>query len=163
MVEPSARPNHLDDNALWQWQRQELDATTATSVHQHVLGCPSCQQRAEAIRRLIKEMQLTHRSVQPTLAEQMRLVRALKEKFAAANLTSVLITASHRLVRWLAPAVAVLALLLLLLRQQTTPNNDTLTALLPDMPESQLFVAATDEQLQQAMLELAFSLEENTR
>lgn len=163
MVKQSLRDNHLDENTLWQWQRQELDATTATSVRQHLLGCASCQQRAEAVGRLITEMQTMHRSVQPTLTEQMRLLRAVKEKFAAAKTPTVLVTASHRLVRWLAPAVAVLAMLLLLLRQDATPTNDTLTSLLPETADSRLLTAASDEQLQEAMLELAFGLNENGR
>lgn len=163
MSELNVHGSHLDDNTLWQWRSQELEATTVASTQQHVQICPSCQQRSEAIDRLINEMRTIHQSIQPTLAEQMRLFRALKEKFMAAKTTSVLVTASHRLVRWLAPAVAVLAMLFLLLRQETTPNSDTLTVLLPEMPESQLFAAATDEQLQQAMLELAFSLEESKR
>jgi anti-sigma factor RsiW len=163
MVEMNTHDNHFDDTSLWQWRSQELDTKMATAVEQHLQSCLSCQQRAEAIGRLIKEMQTMHRSVQPTLAEQMQLLRVLEEKSAAVEKSSVLVTTSNRLVRWLAPAVAVLAALFVLLRNETATSTDLSTVLLPETPESRLLIASTDEQLQQAMLELAFSNGENKK
>jgi hypothetical protein len=152
---------HPDENALWRWHRKELDRTEAAPLEQHLQSCVSCQQRAEAIGSLIHKMQKMHLAVQPTLAEQMHLLRALKAQFAPDEKASVLVGVSQRLVRWLAPAVAILAALFVLFRNESTSSTDVLAELLPEAPESRLLTAATDEQFQQAMLELAFSDDEN--
>jgi hypothetical protein len=96
-----------------------------------------------------------HCEAQPTLAEQMQLRRALEDQFAPAEMPSVLVNASRRLVRWLAPAVAVLVTLFVLLRQETNTSSEAEVTLLPEMPESRLLFATNDEQLQQVMWELA--------
>jgi hypothetical protein len=108
-------------------------------------------------------MQAMHREAQPTLAEQMQLVRALENQFAPAAIPSVLVNTSQRLVRWLAPAVAVLVTLFVLLRQETTAPSEAEVTLLPEMPESRLLFATNDEPLQQVMWELAVNENDTNR
>jgi predicted anti-sigma-YlaC factor YlaD len=163
MTESKTFGIHVDDTLLWRWQSQELDGEEATRIQQHLQSCASCQRNADAIARLLKAIQEMHHNPQPTLAEQMQLVRALEKQFAPAELPHVLANTSRRLVRWLAPAVAILVTLFVLLRQETTTSSESEVTLLPEMPESRLLFAANDEQLQQVMWELAVSKDETKR
>ncbi|MGH7453688.1 MAG: hypothetical protein ACRENG_20230, partial [bacterium] len=126
-------------------------------------SCASCQRRVDSISRLLNTMQAAHREAQPTLAEQLQLVRVLENQFAPVEMPSVLVNASRRLVRWLAPAVAVLVTLFVLWRQETTTLSETEVTLLPEMPESRLLFATNDEQLQQVMWELAVNENDTNR
>jgi predicted anti-sigma-YlaC factor YlaD len=163
MLDSKTFGGHLDDVLLWRWQSRELAGEEDAPVQHHLQSCASCQRQAEAIARLINTMQEGHRATQPTLAEQMQLVRALEKQFAPAEMPSALVNASRRLVRWLAPAVAILVTLFVLLRQETAASSDTMVTLLPEMPESRLLFAANDEQLQQVMWELAVGKDETKR
>lgn len=163
MIDPKTLDSHLDDVLLWQWQRRELDDEKSANIQLHLHGCAPCRRHAEAIARLIKTMQEAHRAAQPTLAEQMQLARTLEEQFAPAASPSVLVNASRRLVRWLAPAVAILVTLFVLLRQETRTSAEAAVALVPEMPESRLLFAANEEQLQQVMWELAVSADDTQR
>jgi hypothetical protein len=155
MTESKTFGSHLDDALLWRWQGRELDGEEATRVQQHLQSCAPCRRNADAIARLLNTMQATHRAVQPTLTEQMQLMRVLENQFAPVEMPGVLVNTSRRLVRWLAPAVAVLVTLFVLLRQETTASSEAEVTLLPEMPESRLLFATNDEQLQQVMWELA--------
>lgn len=155
MSESKTFGSHIDDMLLWRWQSRELDGEEGGRVQQHLQSCASCQRSADAIARLLDTMHAMHREAQPTLAEQMQLARALENQFAPADMPRVLINASHRLVRWLAPVVAVLVALFVLLRQETSTPSEAEVTLLPEMPESRLLFATNDEQLQQVMWELA--------
>jgi anti-sigma factor RsiW len=155
MTESNTFATHLDDNILWQRQSLELEGETNRAVENHLQNCTACRQRAEAMARLVETMRGAHRAVQPSLAEQMQLLRVLDKQFASKDIPNILAQASRRLVRWLAPAVAILATLLVLLRQETAPTADDTPVLLPEVPESRLLLATSDEQLQQAMLEMA--------
>jgi predicted anti-sigma-YlaC factor YlaD len=163
MIEAKTFNSHLDDALLWRWQSRELDGEEGARVQQHLQNCASCQRNADAIARLLDTMQALHREAQPTLAEQMQLLRALENKIAQAAMPRVLINASHRVVRWLAPAVAILVTLFVLLRQETTTSSETEVTLLPEMPESRLLFATNDEQLQQVMWELAVNENDTNR
>jgi hypothetical protein len=162
MTESKTFAGHLDDNLLWQRQSPELEGETSRVVENHLQNCAACRQRATALAHLIETMQETHRTAYPTLAEQMRLVQALEKQFAPQENPNILAEASRQLVRWLAPAVAILAILLVLLRQETTTALDDAPALLPEIPESRLLLATSDEQLQQAMFEMALNTDETT-
>jgi len=155
--------HHLDDEQLWQWCAKDLNGREISEVGSHLENCAPCRRRAEAITRLINTMQVIHHAAQPTLAEQMQLVRTLEKRFISESISSVLVDASRFLVRWLAPAVAILAALFVLLRQETTTTNGGLLSLLPQTPESRLLLAATDDQLQEAMWDLALSNDESQR
>jgi anti-sigma factor RsiW len=163
MIDSKTFSSHPDETLLWGWQKRELDGEEASSVQQHLQSCASCQHSAESIARLIDTMQEAHRAVQPTLAEQMQLLRALEKQFAPVEMPQVLVNASRRLVRWLAPAVAILVTLFVLLRQETTASSDAAVTLVPEMPESRLLFAANDEQLQQVMWELAVREDDTKR
>lgn len=155
MTETKTFGSHIDDALLWRWQSRELDGEEAVRVQQHLQSCASCRRSADAIARLLNTMQEMHCEAQPTLAEQMQLLRALEKQFAPAEMPSMLVNTSRRLVRWLAPAVAILVTLFVLLRQETTTPSEADVTLLPEMPESRLLFATNDEQLQQVMWELA--------
>jgi predicted anti-sigma-YlaC factor YlaD len=163
MTESKKIEHHLDDGVLWQWQNQELEGAEVQSVQNHIQNCAACYARAEAVARLVDVMRETHRAVRPTLAEQMQLVQAMAKQFAPKEISTILAQASRRLVRWLAPAVAILAALLVLLRQQNTSASDEAPALLPEIPESRLLLATSDEQLQQAMFEMALNTNETNK
>jgi hypothetical protein len=154
---------HVDEAMLWQWRDGDLSEAQRAGVQNHFGQCASCRQRAEEIAHLFHTMQTMHHAVQPTLAEQMRLRRALEKQFAFEDIPNVLTHASRQLVRWLAPAVAVLATLFVLLRPEPSPPTATVTSLLPETPESQLLLADSDEQLLQAMWELALNIDETQR
>lgn len=163
MIESKTFGSHIDDNLLWQWRSQELDGAASAHVRQHLQSCALCQKKAETIARLLNGMQEMHHAAQPTLAEQMQLLRTLEKQFAPAENPNALVNASRRLVRWLAPAVAILVTLFVLLRQQSVASSDNVETLLPEMPESRLLFATNDEQLQQVMWELAVSKEDMKR
>ena len=154
---------HLEDAALWQWRDGELNERERHAMQSHLGHCASCRQRAETMERLFTALRKTHHAVQPTLKQQMRLARALEKQFLREELPGILIDASRQLVRWLAPAVAILAALFVLLRQEQTSSTSALANLLPETPESELLLADTDEQYQQAMWDVALSLEENQK
>ncbi|MCI0693822.1 zf-HC2 domain-containing protein [candidate division KSB1 bacterium] len=155
MTETKTFGSHIDDALLWRWQSRELDDDETARVQQHLQSCASCRRSADAIARLLNTMQAMHRDSQPTLAGQMQLLRELENQFAPAEMPSMLVNTSRRLVRWLAPAVAVLVTLFVLLRQETATPSEAEVTLLPEMPESRLLFATNDEQLQQVMWELA--------
>ncbi len=154
---------HLGEATLRQWHERELSEHEMLAVQSHLDHCDSCRQRAAVTARLFAALRERHHAVQPTLAEQMRLARALEKQFVSDELPSIWVDASRRLVRWLAPAAAILAALLVLLRQEQTSSVSVLANLLPETPESQLLLADTDEKFQQAMWEVALSLEENQK
>lgn len=154
---------HLDEAALWQRRDGELNERELRAVQSHLDGCASCRKRAAATERLFAAMREGHHAVQATLTQQMQLARALEQQFVREELPGILVDASRRLVRWLAPAVAILAALFVLLRQEQTSSTGALANLLPETPESQLLLADTDEQFQQAMWDVALSLEENQK
>jgi anti-sigma factor RsiW len=154
---------HLDDAMLWQWRDGELNEQKLLVLQHHLENCASCQQRAVEMERLISIARKIHHAVQPTLTAQMQLVRALEQQFIPEEILGILVKASRWLVRWLAPAVAVLAILFVLLRQETDQSDNSLASLLPETPESRLLFADTDEQLQQAMWELALSIDETQK
>ncbi|MCG3155268.1 MAG: hypothetical protein DKINENOH_01870 [bacterium] len=158
MQASDAKTSHVDDATLWAWQRAELEGAPAHTVQEHLAACHACRERAAQLQQLLTAMQAGHQRVQPTLAQQMQLVRALT---APAAPRSIWVPVSERLVRWLAPAVAVLAVLFLLLRGETTATSSVnLTEDVIDAPETALFSATTEEQMQQAMLELMLSANE---
>jgi anti-sigma factor RsiW len=154
---------HLEKAALWQWRDGELNERERRAMQSHLDLCASCRKRVAATERLFTAMRKMHHAVKPTLTEQTQLARALEEQFVREELPRILIDASRRLVRWLAPAVAILAALFVLLRQEQTSSTSALENLLPETPESQLLLADSDEQYQQAMWEVALSLEENQK
>jgi anti-sigma factor RsiW len=162
MSEAEKFGRHLNDEQLWRRRDGDLNAHEMPEVRSHLENCASCRQRAEAIERLVNAMQKIHYDVQPTLQEQMQLARVLEKQFISEAVPGVLVNASRRLVRWLAPAVAVLGILFALLRQESV-SNETLTSLQAETPESNLLLAATDEQFQQAMWEMALTLDENQK
>jgi len=154
---------HLEEAALWQWRDGELNEQERRATQSHLDRCAPCRKRVAATERLFTAMRKMHHAVKPTLTEQVQLARALEEQFVREELPGILVDASRRLVRWLAPAAAILAALFVLLRQEQTSSTSALANLLPETPESQLLLADSDEQYQQAMWEVALSLEENQK
>jgi len=154
---------HLKDAAQWQWRDGELNERERHAMQSHLDQCALCRKRVATRERLFTAMRKMHHAVQPTLTEQMQLARALEKQFVREELPGILVEASRRLVRWLAPAVAILVALFVLRRQEQTSSTGALANLLPETPESQLLLADTDEQYQQAMWEVALSLEENQK
>ncbi|NUO82737.1 hypothetical protein HUU05_21915 [candidate division KSB1 bacterium] len=150
---------HVADAVLWQWRKQELDVAASTAVQQHLQSCGSCQLRAQALSRLLEEMPSSHHAIQPTLVEQMHLLRALEARFTPPAKSPALVDISHSLVRWLAPAIAILAAVFMLGREEATSTSGVLS----QTREAQLLITADDEDLQQTLLELALSSEENSR
>jgi hypothetical protein len=163
MTESKTFGSHLDEALLWRWQNRELGDDETARVQQHLQSCVSCRRSADAIARLLNMMQAMHREAQPTLTEQMQLLQALENQFAPAEMPGILVNTSQRLVRWLAPAVAILVTLFALLRQETTTSPEAEVTLLPEMPESRLLFATNDEQLQQVMWELAVNEKDTNR
>ncbi len=150
---------HVADAVLWQWRKQELDFPTSAAVQQHLQGCAACQLRAQAVSRLVDEMQSSHHAIQPTLAEQMHLLRAMEARFTPRAKSPALVEISHSLVRWLAPAIAILAAVFILWREEATSTSGVFS----QTREAKLLITADDEDLQQTLLELALSSEENSR
>lgn len=161
----NAKPvtRHLDDATWWRWRDGELNAEEITAAQDHLENCASCRQHAAAMERLFNALQKTHRAVQPTLAEQIQLRQTLERQFVPKDFSEVVSEASRWLVRWLAPAVAILAAVFLFLRQEPASPSDTLTSLLAETPESELLLTNTDDQLQQTMWEMALSLEDTQK
>jgi len=163
MSEAEKFDQHPEDAALWQWRDDELNKRERHVMQSHLDQCASCRKGAANTERLFTAMRKMHLAVQPTLTEQMRLARILEKQFVREELPSILVDASRRLVRWLAPAAAILAALFVLLREEQTSSTSALANLLPETPESQLLLADTDDQYQQAMWDVALSLEENQK
>jgi predicted anti-sigma-YlaC factor YlaD len=154
--------SHVDDVTLWAWQYAELDSAEAISVQEHVAACGACRQRAGQIAQLLGMMRDRHHAMQPTFAQQMHLIRGLQSAITPVASPSVWVKASARMVRWLAPAVAALAILFVLTRENSTPaSNEVLTEFLADTPEAALLSATTEEQMQSAMLKLMLSFDES--
>lgn len=151
---------HVDHATWWRWHDGALNAQEVTAAQDHLENCAKCRQNAAALERLCNTLQRTHHAVQPTLAEQTRLRQALEQQFVPKAFSHVVIETSRWLVRWMAPAVAILVAVFLFLRQESAASTDTLTSLLVEAPESELLLVNTDEQLQQTMWEMALSLED---
>ncbi len=160
MSEPLQFQAHLADAVLWQWRKQELDAAEGAVAQRHLQSCASCQARAQTLGRLFEEMQTLHQAVQPALAERMRLLGRLEARFTPRANPRVLVAASRSLVRWLAPAIALLAVVFMLWREETVSAKNSLESLLSQTREEQLFMSSEEEDVQQALMELAFSPEE---
>jgi hypothetical protein len=138
-----------------------LERTPAQEVQEHLAACSACRQRAGQILELLDTMRAGHYAVQPSLAQQMRLTRALHSQTVPAAGNGVWVKTSARLVHWLAPAVVALALLFLLTRESSPPAyNDTLAEFVAGTPEAALLYARTDEEMQSVMLQLMFSSDE---
>jgi anti-sigma factor RsiW len=163
MNEARVFDSHLDAARLWQWRDGALTEVESSEIRSHLEKCASCRQRAAALERVVKLMQDDHRAAQPTLAEQMHLVRALENQFSPEAMPNVLVNTSRRLLRWLVPAVAVLAMLLMLLRSEPSTSSKSLVNVLPETAESRLLLVSSDEQLQAAMWELALSDDQNQK
>ncbi|MDZ7267464.1 MAG: zf-HC2 domain-containing protein [candidate division KSB1 bacterium] len=152
MQTSEAQTLHVEDATLWAWQRAELEGAPALAVQEHLTACPRCRERATQLQQWLAAMQAGHQSIHPTLAQQRQLIRALTQPAVP---PSIWIPVSERLVRWLAPAVAVLAVLFLLMRGETSATSGmNLTEDVIEAPETVLFTATSDEQMQQAMLAL---------
>ncbi|MGH7493523.1 MAG: zf-HC2 domain-containing protein [bacterium] len=155
---------HLEDVTLWAWQRAELEGAPALAVQEHLATCSTCRQRADQILQLLSAMRASHYAVQPSLAQQMHLTRALHAHAAPAAGHDVWVKVSERLVRWLAPAVAVLALLFILTRESSTQtSSDVLTEFTAETLEAALLSARSDEEMQNAILELMFNSDNSQR
>jgi len=163
MREAKNSDQHITESTWWQWRDGELDQRDMQTLQTHWRGCASCRQRAATLERFFATMRQAHHAVQPTLAAQMQLAQALEQQFVAAELPIILIEASRRLLRWLTPAIAILAAVFILLRQEDNVAANALASLLPETPESQLLLVDSDEQFQQAMWDVALSLEENQK
>jgi hypothetical protein len=149
---------------LWAWQRAELESTPAFAVQEHLAACSACRQRADHVLQLLNAMRAGHYAVQPSLAQQMHLTRALHAYAAPAAGNGVWVKASARLVRWLAPAVAALALLFVLTRESSTQtSNDALTEFTAETLEAALLSAGSDEEMQNVMLQLMFNSDNSQR
>lgn len=151
---------HPADAVLWQWHAQELETAESAAVRQHLQGCADCRLRAQTLNRLVREMRAWHESAQPSLGEQIHLVRALEAQFAKREQPFALARTCRSVVRWLAPAIAVLAAVFVLWREETAVEKQSLESLLSQTREEQLLMTSNNEDLQQTLLELAFSTEE---
>lgn len=160
MSEPLKFQEHVADAALWQWRKYELNVASRAAVQQHLQSCTACQARVQALGRLNDDMQAWHQAPQPALTEQMQLLRTLEAQFAPQENPRVLVDLSQSLVRWLAPAIAILAVVFILWREETTSTQNSLENLLSQTREEQLLMSSEDEDVQQALFELAFSSEE---
>jgi hypothetical protein len=161
MHEPDTKSPHIEDVILWAWQRAELEGAPALAVQEHLAACSSCRHRAGQILQMLDTLRVGHFAVQPSLAQQLHLTRALQSQTVPATGNGVWVTTSARLVRWLTPAVVALALLFLLTRESSpSAANDALEEFIAGMPEAALLSARTDEEMQSALLELMFSTDE---
>lgn len=163
MRETKNSDQHLTESTWWQWRDGELNERDIRTLQTHLSECASCRQRAATIERLFTTMRQAHHAVQPTLKAQMQLARVLERQFVVDELPVILIEASRRLLRWLTPAIAILAVVFILLRQEDNVATSALANLLPETPESQLLLVNSDEQFQQAMWDVALRLEENQK
>ncbi len=147
--------SHIDDVTLWAWLREELDSATANAVQEHVAACHECALRTDQVTQMLNTIRLGHYAVQPTFAQQTHLLRALTTQTAPEQNRGVWVKTSERLLRWLAPAVAVLMIFFTLNHKPDAPTpNDMLAEFLIDTPEAAILVATTEEEMQSAMLEL---------
>jgi anti-sigma factor RsiW len=147
--------SHIDDVTLWAWLREELDTAAANAVQEHVAACSECALRTDQVTQMLTTMRIGHHAVQPTLAQQTHLLRALANQTVSEENRSVWVKTSERLLRWLTPAVALLVILFSLNGEPDTPmTGDILVEFLIDTPEAAILVAATEEEMQNAMLEL---------
>lgn len=162
MLEELHNSQHIAEATLWHWRAQELDERESATVRQHVQSCTSCQERAQTLGRMLEAMRARHYTAQPSLAEQMHMLVALQKQFAPKKVALALVKTSRRLVRWLAPALAVLAAVFVLSREETVTVNSSasLESLLSSSREAQWLMAAEEDEAQRALLELAFSAEE---
>ncbi|KAA0220827.1 hypothetical protein EDS67_29190 [candidate division KSB1 bacterium] len=160
MYKSDTNTSHVNDVTLWAWRCSELEAEAALAVRVHVEACPACAHRAAQLAKLLETMHARHHAVQPTLAQQMHLLRALEAQ-AAPPAESVWVKTSGRMVRWLAPAVVALAVLFVAIPQDgSSTASDRISAFLADTPEAALFSARTEEEVQSAMLELVLNSEQ---
>ena len=163
MFEELNRNEHIAEAALWQWRAEELDQRERAAVQQHVQSCAACQERAQTLGHMVEALRAEHFAVQPSFAEQVHMLSALQMQFAAKEVAPALVKTSQRLVRWLAPALAVLAAVFVLSREETITANSSSTSLeslLSSSREAQWLMAAEEDEAQRALLELAFSTEE---
>lgn len=161
MYKSDTETSHVNEVTLWAWRRSELEGEAALAVRVHVEACPACAQRAAQIAKLLETMQARHHAVQPTLAQQMQLLRAVQAQTPPPPAESVWVKTSGRMVRWLAPAVVALTVLFVVLPQNgSSTASDRISAFLADTPEAALFSARTEEEVQSAMLELMLSSEQ---
>lgn len=163
MHEAKNLDQHVAEITWWQWCDGELAPHEVQTLQMHLKACAACRQHAARLERLFATMRQAHHTVQPTLAEQMQLAQALEQKFVVEELPLILIESSRRLLRWLTPAIAILAAVFILLRQEDNVATKALANLLPETPESQLLLVDSDEQFQQTMWEVALRLEENQK
>lgn len=163
MREANHSEQHVTATLLWQWHDGELNAREVQALQTHCNACAVCRQRATMIERSFAAMRRAHHGVQPTLAAQMLLARALEQRFVAEKFPVILLETSRRLLRWLTPAIAILAAVFILLRQEDGTSADAVANLLPETPESQLLLADSDDQFQQAMWDVALGFEENQK
>lgn len=160
MSEALRQDKHIADAKLWQWREQELMAAESLEVKQHVQICAACRNRAQSLGELLNAARAEHLAPQPTLTQQMHLLAALQSEFAPSQKLHALAQACHGLVRWLAPALAVLAAVFVLWQEETAASNTSLESLLSQSREEQLLMSADAEVAQQALLEMAFAMEE---
>jgi predicted anti-sigma-YlaC factor YlaD len=161
MREALRQNEHLAEATLWQWREQELEAAAGLAVEQHLQNCAACRKRAQSVERVLREMRAQHHAPQPSLAQQMHLLAALQSEFAPTQKLHALAETCHSLVRWLAPAFAILAAVFVLGREETaTANGASLEGLLSQSREEQLLMASDEEAARRALMELAFAAEE---
>lgn len=151
---------HIAEATLWQWREQELEAQVRLRVNQHLQNCEACQKRAQSLNAFVHELRTAHHALSPSFAQQMHLLAALQSEFASAPKVHALAETCQTVVRWLAPALAVLVAVFVLWREEaTTTSNSSLEGLLSQSREEQLLIASDEETAQQALLELAFAVE----
>lgn len=163
MLEELHTNQHISEATLWQWRAQELDERERATVLHHVQSCAACQKHAQTLGRMLETMRAQHYAAQPSLAEQMHVLAALQTQFAPKEVAPALVKTSQRLVRWLAPALAILAAVFVLSREETATANSSsasLENLLSSSREAQWLMAAEEDEAQRALLELAFSTAE---
>jgi len=163
MREVNNSEQHVTENMLWQWRDGELNARDMQALQTHCNACAVCRERAAISERSFAAMRRAHHDVQPTLTAQMRLTRVLEQQFVAEKFPVILFETSRRLLRWLTPAIAILAAVFILLQPEDRAAPDAVANLLPETPESQLLLADSDDQFQQAMWDVALGFEENQK
>lgn len=157
MSEALRQDKHIADAKLWQWREQELVPVESLEIEQHVQICTACRNRAQSLGEMLNAARAEHLAPQPTLAQQVHLLAALQSEFAPSQQVHALAEACHGLVRWLAPALAVLAAVFVLWQEETAVSNSSLEGLLSQSREEQLLMSDDAEVAQQALLEMAFA------
>ncbi len=157
----SLRQNeHITEATLWQWREQELAAQERLAIKQHLQSCAACQKRAQSLNTFVHDLRTAHHALQPSFAQQVHLLAALQSEFVPRQKVHTLAETCQTLVRWLAPALAILAAVFVLWREETTAtSNSSLEGLLSQSREEQLLIASDEETAQQMLLELAFAPE----